>query len=129
MADGSAVLCFPDSGAWFQGYFTSNTGTVGLLGVEMDVDDCVRCPHGGYREYSLKLIQYETEMEVEVFVYKTGGNLCAIQSDQEDIRFETLNMLTDDKAEKFIRKVFPSVASAATSSQVRNEYDDFSDGL
>ncbi|RHY46836.1 hypothetical protein DYB34_010956 [Aphanomyces astaci] len=87
--EGRAMLCFPQGGEWFQGYFYydewseeeedgKQARTLGLFGVEVPVDDwyaitpnfhecyqkgwrSVRCCHGGYREYKLTVIIYEVQ--------------------------------------------------------------------
>ncbi|KAH9139019.1 hypothetical protein AeRB84_016706 [Aphanomyces euteiches] len=120
--DGCAALCFPDGGEWFQGYFYVSSEmdemTLGLFGVEIPVDDCVRCCHGGYREYELTIINYSTEQEARVTIQKTGGDFCILDSTDQGgdtspakLHFETLSMLTDEKACTFIRRAFPSISN------------------
>ncbi|ETV93955.1 hypothetical protein H310_12290 [Aphanomyces invadans] len=128
---GRAMLCFPEDGHWFQGYFAyearnrdddeKHTVTLGLFGEEVPVDDCVRCCHGGYREYELTVINYETNEEAKTSVQKTGGDFCTIQLTDEArqgapstgayVQFETSSMLTDENAVTSIREAFPSISS------------------
>ncbi|OQR81151.1 hypothetical protein ACHHYP_16694 [Achlya hypogyna] len=125
--EGTAVLCFPGSGAWFQGYvnladdaFIEDAVTsLGLFGVEVPVDDCVHCPYGGYREYTLTLINYKADKEINVNVHRTGGDCCALASEDgaPSVTFETSRLLVDADAAKAITKLFPSIAAAATTTE------------
>ncbi|KAF0715793.1 Aste57867_3162 [Aphanomyces stellatus] len=128
MEEGRTVLCFPDGSEWFQGYFYAASAAedddfmekpptaLGLLAVEMPVDDCVRCRHGGYREYKMTIINYDTEKEATILVQKTGGDFCTLATaDSEEsatrLNFDTSSMLTDEKAAACIRQMFPTIAS------------------
>ncbi|KDO27463.1 hypothetical protein SPRG_07052 [Saprolegnia parasitica CBS 223.65] len=117
--EGTAVLCFPESGAWFQGYVNVDGASLGLMGVEVPVDDCVHCPHGGYREYNLTVINYEVDKELEIAVYKTGGESCTIASDDvgPSVHFDTSRLLVDSDAATAIEVLFPSIATAASSPE------------
>ncbi|EQC33010.1 hypothetical protein SDRG_09531 [Saprolegnia diclina VS20] len=79
----------------------------------------VHCPHGGYREYSLTVINYNVNKELEIAVYKTGGESCTIASDDAgpSVHFDTSRLLVDHDAAKAIEALFPSIATAASSPE------------
>ncbi|ETV83790.1 hypothetical protein H257_04408 [Aphanomyces astaci] len=132
--EGRAMLCFPQGGEWFQGYFYydewseeeedgKQARTLGLFGVEVPVDDCVRCCHGGYREYKLTVIIYESQEEASMDVQKTGGDYCTIQLTDAAavdapgayVHFETSSMLADESAVACIRQAFPSISAQCSN--------------
>ena len=61
---GTAVICLTDpDGDWFQGYlFVSDRDPIpsmyfGLLGIVQEIDECLQCAEGGYRELILQVTE------------------------------------------------------------------------
>ncbi len=74
-ATGKGVLCFPDNGDWFQGYFTIayspaflevSQKTLGLLGIEEPIDDWYTNLLNFSSSLSMKLAVSDVHMEVIV---------------------------------------------------------------
>ncbi|GAB9463484.1 hypothetical protein Gpo141_00000941 [Globisporangium polare] len=117
--EGRAVLCFPRDGDWFQGYvFVQDPEAdvqLGILAEELPIDDCIRCPDGGYKEYRLTLMHFDMDQETAVVVAKTGGDVCQLRSDE--LRFESTMLLTEEQAADAIRTYFPTIAARANGDE------------
>ena len=77
--NGYGIFCLHDiNTTWFQGYFISNYDSfdddifinrkvkpMGILAVEREMDDCVQCADGGYRELDITILNYSRDTETE----------------------------------------------------------------
>jgi hypothetical protein len=89
---GQVVFCLPDTDpSWFQGYFflngrsSSSSKPWGLLVEQTDLDECLQCADGGYRQVKL-----------QVSTFNNGGHKNAGSAKQEQYSFDTIEWTGGD---------------------------------
>ena len=95
---------------WFQGYFLVDglKKPWGLLAVQEDVDECLQCGDGGYRQIQLTVIPYPRRKKVTWRgVEWTGGDMMKLSGPK--IEFETERCLTGMMAVPLIEQYFSSL--------------------
>jgi hypothetical protein len=95
---------------WFQGYFLVDglKKPWGLLAVQEDVDECLQCSDGGYRQIQLTVIPYPQRKKVTwKEVEWTGGDMMKLSGPK--IEFETERCLTGMKAVPLIEQYFSTL--------------------
>lgn len=81
--EGTAIFCLQDIECkWFQGYFVPTStrhgsNHMGLLAVQSeDVDDCLNCVDGGYKEFKMTVYKYKEAENIEIDgITCTGGEM------------------------------------------------------
>mmetsp|Transcript_32875 Transcript_32875/g.51509 ORF Transcript_32875/g.51509 Transcript_32875/m.51509 type:complete len:249 (-) Transcript_32875:154-900(-) len=110
---GRALFCLVPDVSWFQGHFiqidSEEPLQLGLLAVEQEVDDCIRCCHGN-NLHSLTFINHKTKKRKTFKVEKSGGNFMELKSDQ--IQFITKTMKAEDEAVPILQKYFSPIVKA-----------------
>jgi hypothetical protein len=92
-----AIFCLPDTDPdWFQGYlFITTTATsFGLLCENQEIDACLQCSEGGYREIQIQIINFREQQHRSNHKKKTittlrnvrwtGGDMMCLQSDNNN---------------------------------------------
>ncbi|KAI2509474.1 hypothetical protein MHU86_4975 [Fragilaria crotonensis] len=123
--EGKAMFCLPElDSAWFQGYFTANDHSKttnakpwGLLAIQnTDMDDCLQCADGGYRELSLRLCRGPRRRDGDTTAVApkpdlilsnitwTGGDM--VQWRGKHVTFDTERILTGSKAVPLVEQYF-----------------------
>jgi hypothetical protein len=100
---GQVVMCLHDANPdWFQGYFFVENGeTWGLLGIQKEVDDCLQCSEGGYRQIDLKV---KSQDHTFVDVDWTGGDMMDLKG--QDVSMQAEKILTGESAVPIVEGVF-----------------------
>jgi len=104
---GIGIFCLHDIDAtWFQGYFfpeaTKTTKPIGLLATPREMDECVQCADGGYRELDLKV--YLSKKKQIVPIICTGGDMMRMRPvslSKVNIAFDAYIVYTGDKTIPF----------------------------
>lgn len=112
VVEGVVVICLPDiNPSWFQGYLQLKgfSKPWGLLGEQQELDACLQCSDGGYRQVSLTLFPFDkTNKDDPSIVLNdidwTGGDMMQLQS--EDICMKPDRMWTGSKTLPFLDKYF-----------------------
>lgn len=95
---------------WFQGYFLVNglQKPWGLLAVQEDIDECLQCTDGGYRQICLTIMQYQRRKKVSwKKIEWTGGDMMKLNG--PTISFETERCLTRGTAIPLVEQYFSSL--------------------
>lgn len=131
--EGHAMFCLPElDSTWFQGYFTrndtktTNIKPLGLLAIQnMDMDDCLQCADGGYRELSLRLCRGQRrDVKPDLILSDiswTGGDM--IQWSGKHVTFDTERILTGSHAVPLVERYFRGLVQ-----RLRESVGDDSDG-
>ena len=153
--DGRAIFCLHDIGCeWWQGHFlrkrndetcsSSHENTchsLGLLCTLREMDDCMVCSDGGYRELDTKIIRFHKMKSLSVPCMSTGGDMLRIRSDMaldsntkladEDkmIAFDAEQVLTGNDAIPYLRKFFKKLIRKISSDDAFLRDDDLLDLL
>jgi hypothetical protein len=132
---GTGIFCLTDNDpSWFQGYFfpgSSSTGTStgtnrlsarskskpwGLLCIQEEIDDCLQCSEGGYRQLSISLTPFGVPAEsVKQQTFKdiawTGGDMMRLQQSGSSsaVTMEADQLLTGKPAVPYVEKIFGSL--------------------
>lgn len=135
---GIGIFCLHDTDtSWFQGYFipksSVNPKPIGILAVQRDIDECIQCAFGGYRELDLTLYNFlKTEgggnqenvshcsSSITVPVVCTGGDMLRMRAmtrgETQDtdgsvvnIRFDATAIYTGLKAIPYLKTYFASL--------------------
>jgi hypothetical protein len=104
---GQAIFCLAEIDAkWFQGYFSMRgRKPLGLLAEQTDIDECLQCNDGGYRELSIQLFRRDHQPKVTFAnVEWTGGDMIKLQA--AGMVFETEKFLTGKKAVPLVEQYF-----------------------
>jgi hypothetical protein len=115
---GKVVFCLPDTDpSWFQGYFflngrnSSSSKPWGLLAVQTDLDECLQCEDGGYRQVKLQVSTYSGHAATEQYSFDTvewtGGDMMRLES--ETCRMIPSQFLTDRAAVSHTEQFFGSL--------------------
>jgi len=100
--------------------------TLGIIGHEVEIDDCLRCNKGGYQHFKVTVTLPSRGLQGVAVVERTGGDMVVLESldsaRKSDavavsgspcpppcLRFDTTQSLGDAAAEPLIRRYFPSV--------------------
>lgn len=94
---GRCIMCLPDGNPdWFPGYvWFSSKKAWGLVGEQLEVDECLQCADGGYREIKVTLEAFGLTASPESnklripFVQWTGGDLMRLETTKEQQDNET----------------------------------------
>jgi len=118
---GTAVFLLHESNPeWFQGYFyyQGMSKPWGLLAVQVEIDDCLQCALGGYRELELTVLPFEgRDKQVLKNVQWTGGDMMRLNASM--VQMEPTKLLTDQKAVPTVERVFGSLLT-----KLRDDDDD-----
>ena len=114
---GIGIFCLHDIDAtWFQGYFfpeaTNTTKPIGLLATPREMDECVQCADGGYREFDLT-VYLSTKKQV-VPIICTGGEMMRIRPmslSKVNIAFDAIIVYTGDKTIPYLENNFSSLVT------------------
>lgn len=135
---GIGVFCLHDTDtSWFQGYFipksSVNPKPIGILAVQRDIDECIQCALGGYRELDLTLYNFlktegggsqdnasHSSSSITVPVVCTGGDMLRMRSmtrgkaqDTDgsvvNVRFDATTIYTGLKAIPYLKTYFASL--------------------
>jgi len=82
---------------------------MGMLAQQTDIDDCLACADGGYREISLQLFQKKGSKVTHTIpdIAWTGGDMMKLQAGGGDtLLFETERLLTGKKAVPLVEQHF-----------------------
>ena len=138
---GKAIFCLHDLDcSWFQGHFlplNDILSSLGLLAVNrIDVDECLQCRDGGYREVDLRIVSSQTnktrrtnngsnnrvytqrsaeekkKLNVERVVC-TGGDMIRMKSDDTAVTFEAERVITGVKVVPLVERYFKSLLKSA----------------
>jgi hypothetical protein len=115
---GKVVFCLPDTDpSWFQGYFflngrsSSSSKPWGLLALQEELDECLQCADGGYRQVKLQVSTYSGQAATEQYSFNTiewtGGDMMRLES--EECRMIPSQLWTDRKAVSHTEKFFGSL--------------------
>jgi hypothetical protein len=115
---GKVVFCLPDTDpSWFQGYFflngrnSSSCKPWGLLAVQSDLDECLQCEDGGYRQVNLQVSTYSGHAATDQYSFDTiewtGGDMMRLES--ETCRMIPSQFLTDRAAVSHTEQFFGSL--------------------
>jgi hypothetical protein len=115
---GKVVFCLPDTDpSWFQGYFflndrnSSSSKPWGLLAVQTDLDECLQCEDGGYRQVKLQVLTYSGHAATEQYSFDTvewtGGDMMRLES--ETCRMIPSQFLADRAAVSHTEQFFGSL--------------------
>ena len=136
---GTAIFCLPDlNPSWMQGYLfpTGSKKPYRLLAVQdHDLDECLQCADGGYRQVSLTVIgSNKTKQKRRHAIPKidwTGGDMMRWTTPDGSVHLEPHQLATDQKAIPYVRKYFQAlvdqVASKVSSCTDENDKDDDDD--
>lgn len=143
--EGQAIFCIPElDSAWFQGYFiVRGSKPIGLLAtIETDIDDCLKCADGGYRQLSLQLCRRNnqdadaaesagigraeattTERTPIIIpppiifpnIEWTGGDMMTLRGNQ--VVFDTTKLLTGTKAMSVVEQFFGGIVRKLQESE------------
>lgn len=137
---GKALFCLHSLDCtWFQGRFVDSqmasvanrrVKTLGLLVQQReDIDECLQCHDGGYREidlsiYSKKIAgKREREKVVMERLECTGGDMLCIRNTDdvseevlEDVSFEAERIITGQKVEPLVKRYFPNLVASNQKS-------------
>lgn len=85
-----------------------------MLCEQQDVDDCLQCADGGYRELKLTLYPFSgiddlPEKMIISDVEWTGGDMMRLLQAQGQIRFEPKQLLVAEKAVPLTKSLFKSL--------------------
>lgn len=115
---GKVVFCLPDTDpSWFQGYFflngrnSSSSKPWGLLAEQTDLDECLQCADGGYRQVKLQVSTFSGHAATEQYSFDTiewtGGSMMRLES--EACRMIPSQFLTDRAAVTHTEHFFGSL--------------------
>ena len=113
---------------WFQGYFLVNglQKPWGLLAVQEDIDECLQCTDGGYRQISLTVMQYQRRKNVSWNKIEwTGGDMMMLNG--STISFEAERCLTGGRAVPLVKQYFRSLIEKLRNDEVAVE--DVAEGI
>jgi hypothetical protein len=119
---GKVVFLLPDTNpSWCQGYlfFPSQSKPWGLLAVQTDLDECLQCADGGYRQIRLKVSTYNAQKDILDFqtVEWFGGDMMRLVN--ETVRMTPMQLSTGKAAIPFCEGIFGSLLR-----QLRMQTDD-----
>ena len=148
ISEGKAMFCLPElDSAWFQGYFTARDGgnttnakPWGLLAMQnTDMDDCLQCADGGYRELSLRLCRGQRRRDsgtpdvapkpdlILSNITWTGGDMAQWRG--MHVTFDTERILTGSKAVPLVERYFGGLVKRLRKSVEENSDSDDEDPL
>jgi hypothetical protein len=110
---GKVVFCLPEANpSWFQGYlFLRGCKPWGLLAVQTDLDECLQCADGGYRQVKLQVSTYSGDPATQEYSFDTiewtGGDMMRLES--ATCRMIPSQFLTDRAAVPHCESIFGSL--------------------
>ena len=119
---GHAIFCMPDiDPPWVQGYFLVDgiKKPWGLLAVNEEIDECLQCVDGGYRQVTLTVFPFSRK-KVSYTVDWTGGDMMRLEG--ESVSMEPDRMMTGTKALPYVHKYFMNMIQKLRDQQ-RNDND------
>lgn len=159
--EGTAVFCLHELDCkWFQGQFfvksrntrgkrLKQTKSFALLAKQRDdVDDCLACRDGGYKELDITVYMKSSSKNTErksICLEKlvcTGGDMMKIQADGQQkfeyatgtsssiqkglvsLDFDADQVITGKKVETLVEKYFPSLIDRSTAESVTEQLPD-----
>mmetsp|Transcript_2856 Transcript_2856/g.4458 ORF Transcript_2856/g.4458 Transcript_2856/m.4458 type:complete len:773 (-) Transcript_2856:288-2606(-) len=144
--EGQAIICLHEmDSSWFQGYFVpkSSTKPWGLLGVQEEIDECLECADGGYKQITLSVfppsLTTSTKRNKQSWkhVEWTGGDMMTLKSSFEGdnirknkkVEMYTDKMFTGPKAVPYVNQYFVSIVNKLRNAINKDDddYDDDSD--
>jgi hypothetical protein len=151
VVEGQAVFCLHSLDAtWFQGQFLPSSSTIqktkrpmGILAVNReDMDDCLKCADGGYREMDVTIYNNRSQKQKKKILIQqvscTGGDMLSLSSNSHDgrpkqqtnhcrVSFDADSVKTGVRAVPFVKLYFPTLLqTAANPSSSRDESSDCS---
>lgn len=121
---GTAIFCLPDTDPdWFQGYLLVKSPAAlpsfRLLCEIQEIDACLQCSEGGYRELQMQIISSSFKKPITVKnIQWTGGDLMRLQTASLSstitapnpiITMQTDSIQTGPQAEPVVEQVFASL--------------------
>jgi hypothetical protein len=120
---GHAIFCLPDiDPTWVQGYFLVDgiKKPWGLLAVTKELDECLQCVDGGYRQVTLTVFPFSRKKVSFNTVDWTGGDMMRLHN--ESVSMEPDRMWTGTKALPYVHKYFMNIIQKLRDQQ-RNGND------
>ena len=126
---------------WFQGHFIparmNASSSFGLLAVERDdIDECLQCRDGGYKEIDLTFLSASKKWKKESSdsnkkrkklkvdrLTCTGGDMLRIansdltSNDNVEVKFNADRVITGMPVESLVRRYFPNLLTKATNTE------------
>jgi hypothetical protein len=135
---GIGIFCLHDTDtSWFQGYFIPKSSgkhkPIGILAVQRDIDECVQCAFGGYRELDVTLYNFLTtkggrdqdntgnSSSITIPIVCTGGDMLRMRTitrgetpqDADgsvvNLSFDATTIYTGRKAIPYLKTYFASL--------------------
>jgi hypothetical protein len=115
LVEGTVVICLPDiNPSWFQGYLQLQgfPKPWGLLGEQQELDECLQCGDGGYRQVNITLFPFnETKSDNQSIVYHTiewtGGDMISLKGD--DLTMQPDRIWTGTKTIPLLERYFDNL--------------------
>ena len=141
LLQGTAIFCLPDlNPSWMQGYLFPTSGSSSkskkpyrLLAVQdHDLDECLQCADGGYRQVSLTVIgsnktnntNNTKRRHVIPQIDWTGGDMMRWTTPDGRVHFEPHQLATDAKAIPYMRKYFQALVDQVSKVSSCTDDDD-----
>eukprot|EP00978_Attheya_sp_CCMP212_P021429 scaffold62527_cov49-Attheya_sp.AAC.2 len=141
VVEGQAVFCLHSLDAtWFQGQFLPNSTQknikrpMGILAVNReDMDDCLKCADGGYREMDVTIYNNRSPQKKKLLLQQvscTGGDMLSLSSNTNDgrpkqqtnhcrVSFDADSVKTGVRAVPFVKLYFPTLLQTAANPSSR----------
>ena len=134
---GRAIFCLHEINAeWFQGQFlplnSSRVRSLGLLCTLREMDDCMVCLDGGYRELDVKVIRFggsegsSIPREQVIQCLSTGGDMMRMRSEDtlhvdSRLSFDAEKVIVGTKSVPYLMKYFRSLVREVFPESFQNE--------
>jgi hypothetical protein len=134
---GIGIFCLHDTDtSWFQGYFIPKSSGIhkpmGILAVQRDIDECIQCAFGGYRELDVTLYNFlameggrnqdntGNSSSITIPVVCTGGDMLRMRTITRgktqgadgsvvNLTFDATTIYTGLKATPYLKTYFASL--------------------
>ena len=102
----SSVLASHTTTATTTSSSSSSANYWGLLGQQQEIDECLQCADGGYRELKLTIYPYNNKKIVISNVEWTGGDMMRLLQPEGRVRLEPQQLWTEQQAVPFCKRYF-----------------------